>query len=190
MPSDSYTPQPDSVAGRVCAFFKTHPEEELSSKDIALKFDTEVSAVVGLLNRCFETKLLKRLPRRAQLTVGAGERLAGHMMQAGPMTLPALPFSASPKEVQRKARRSPLPPLDASTLTVTTKKPPPKHTSAPGTDWPAVFSRLRVGQAIEDMPAGYYGAAAKAAQKWAARHNAKLELRKLPDGKCGIYRVQ
>lgn len=191
MKSYIYIPAADSVAGRVCAFFKRHPDEHLSSADIALKFHAQTSSVTGLLQRCFESKLLKRVPAgKGELIVAAGERLAATDIQAGPLTLPAFPAPGpAEKAAQRRARRA-LPPLDLDKLTVLTKAPPAKRTNGSRTEWPAMFARLRVGQAIEDLPAEYYGAAAKAAQVWARQHGAKFELRRLADGKCGIYRVQ
>jgi hypothetical protein len=187
MKPPTYIPQPDSVAGRVCAFFKLHPDEELSAKDIELKFDAKAASVSGLLQRCFETQLLKRVSTRGELVVAAGERLTQTNIKAGPVTMPALPPFGAAR--QRQPRR-PLPPLDVAALTVVIKAPPPKHTNRPSTDWEALLSRLQVGQAIEDLPVEYYGAAAKAAQKWAQKNNAKFEIRKLPDEKCGLYRVE
>ncbi|MDR2155933.1 MAG: hypothetical protein LBE78_13075 [Burkholderiaceae bacterium] len=44
-----YRPRPDSVAGRVIDFFHSNPDEELSTADIAVKFDTHVQNVTGKL---------------------------------------------------------------------------------------------------------------------------------------------
>lgn len=188
MPDSNYVPQPASVAGRVCAYFKTNPDEQLSSADISLKFDAQVSSVSALLHKCFETKLLRRLSTRGELIVCAGDRLAETDIQAGPVTIPALPtIGATP--TQRKARRS-LPPLDVSKLAIVSKAPPPKRCNTPGTDWPAIFAKLQVGQAIEDLPIDYYGSMAKASQAWCKANGTRFELRKLDDGKCGLYRVE
>lgn len=187
MSASTYLPVSTSVAGRVCAYFKANPEEQLSAADIALKFEAQASSVSALLHKCFETKLLKRVSTRGELIVGAGDRLVDTDLQASPATVP--PGSAFAQAPKPRAQRRTLPPLDPSKLTVIAKAPPPKRTNGSTTDWNAIFSQLQVGQAIEDFPADYYGAVAKAAQSWAKTRRAKFEMRKLDGGKCGLYRV-
>lgn len=49
MSSNTYTPQPGSTADRVINFFKRLPDEELSTKDIALKFSVDTKNVLSIL---------------------------------------------------------------------------------------------------------------------------------------------
>ena len=45
----SYTPQVDSCAGRVCAYFLNNPDEELTEHDIVAKFGCSLGSVRALL---------------------------------------------------------------------------------------------------------------------------------------------
>lgn len=56
----NYDPAPMSVAHRVCSYFVAQPEEELSTGDVALKFDCTVRSVTQLLRPAYEAGLLTR----------------------------------------------------------------------------------------------------------------------------------
>jgi hypothetical protein len=47
-----YQPQPGTLAARVCAWFRTNVEEELSARDIAGKFDVPAASVAACVNDC------------------------------------------------------------------------------------------------------------------------------------------
>ena len=93
----SYTPQPGSLAARVCAFFQRNPEDELSARDIAQKFDAQGSSVPALLASCLANQLLIRDKEEAGTMVyRAGAKLSS--FQSAPP--PAAPLR------RRRALRS------------------------------------------------------------------------------------
>lgn len=55
-----YIPREDSVAGRVLRFFDAHPDEHLSTMDIAKKFDMDVDSVPGCLREALNAGHLVR----------------------------------------------------------------------------------------------------------------------------------
>jgi hypothetical protein len=69
MSGDLYTPRPDSLAARVVTFFRRLPDEELSARDIAEKWQAE----------------LKNVPVQLRLPVEAGLlSVDGSVYSAGP----------------------------------------------------------------------------------------------------------
>lgn len=56
----SYQPREGSVPYRVINYFRRLPDEELSTKDIALKFDTDVTLVHANLKAAVGAEILKR----------------------------------------------------------------------------------------------------------------------------------
>ena len=58
--STTYTPQADSLAAQVCAFFIRNPDEELDVEGISDKFDTNLKNVHTQLARAVDADLLVR----------------------------------------------------------------------------------------------------------------------------------
>lgn len=180
-----YTPQPDSLAGRVCAFFRANPDEELSQEDIARKWDAPRSAIQSLLAVPVSHNLLQRVQHR---NGGSIVYCAGEALLHSPATA-AAPAAAAAQPTWPGKTRTSLPPLDVAAFKVIKKEAPPKRASLKTTDWQAFFAQLKVKHdAIEGLPINYYSAAAKASQKWAAANNCKLEMRKQGET-FGIYRT-
>ena len=72
----SYQPRGDSLAARLCAFFKANPEEELDTGDIAKKYDVHSKQVPSLLTSALAHGFILR--------VGPGSYKAGDkLLQAG-----------------------------------------------------------------------------------------------------------
>jgi hypothetical protein len=80
MQTTSYQPTPGSLAGRVLAFFDAAPEEELSSRDIATKFDVNIHLVSCSLRACVSSGLLAMDVRPSE----SGAPRSGHY-RLGPM---------------------------------------------------------------------------------------------------------
>lgn len=71
-----YTPQPGSLPDRVCAFFRQHRDEELSTRDIAQKFDVPSASVSNTLTTCLAHGWLLRAKDDGGTTVyRAGPKL-------------------------------------------------------------------------------------------------------------------
>lgn len=171
-----YAPLTDSLAGKVCQYFRDNPDEELSAADIAMKWDVERHSISALLTAPVAHKLLTRSTTKSV-----------PIYCAGPNLMTCAPSGAH--EPQQRRPRACLPPLDITPFTVVRKPPPPKRAGVITTDWPALFVQMKAdGDAIEGLPATYYGSAAKAAQAWAKANNCKLELRKAGDT-FGLYRT-
>lgn len=182
--SKPYTPQPDSLAGRVCKFFKTNPEEELSQDDIARKWDVTRGSIQSLLSAPVAHNLLRRVTRSGTPAVYC----AGDALKTASTVAPAAGLPATSSPWPNKVR-TPLQPLDIKAFKVVKKEPPPKRAGPPTTDWPAFFAQLKAkNDAIEDLPISHYGAATKAGQKWAKANGCKLELRKY-GATFGMYRT-
>lgn len=60
MSRGAYTPAPGSLAARVLGFFQTNPDEELTVRDVAIKFGVPYSAVPACLQAPIKRKLLTR----------------------------------------------------------------------------------------------------------------------------------
>ena len=55
-----YTPAPESLAARVLGFFQANPDEELTVRDIAIKFGVPYSAVPACLAIAVKRGVLAR----------------------------------------------------------------------------------------------------------------------------------
>ena len=87
----SYLPKPDSLAGRVCAYFYRHPDEELSTADITVKFDADSNSVSALLAGTVANGLLTLIKKGGAMVIySAGPKLA-EAMSAPPPKAPAPP---------------------------------------------------------------------------------------------------
>lgn len=203
--SSTYTPFSHSVAGRVCAFFRQQPDEELTTLDIAQKFGVRTNSVSPLLLSCVGSGLLKRVRNaRGEIVYLAGPRLLDEISRSPdtapePQDAPTAHETATAHEVEETAeqaggqsprqatRRGVLPPLDLSKLQIVTKAPPgPPHP----TKWPELFAKLQAGQAVETVPISYLGSAQKAATAWSRKHGVQIVVRKLSAEHCGVYRIK
>ena len=59
-PPSPYAPQENSLPDRVCQFFKRVPDEELSTCDIAAKFNARYQSIQTKLLRAVQSGLLKK----------------------------------------------------------------------------------------------------------------------------------
>jgi hypothetical protein len=82
----AYVPKRDSIAGGVCDYFIRDAEEELSTPDIALKFDVPQNSVASSLEQSVRSGLLSCRKSGAANVYGAGPRLLG---QSGLANAPA-----------------------------------------------------------------------------------------------------
>jgi hypothetical protein len=74
--TSTYTPFPNSLAHRVCCWFRANPAEELSTADIALKFEESARNVQAKLTAAVEAQLLSATKDdHGRLTWSAGTEL-------------------------------------------------------------------------------------------------------------------
>ncbi len=110
-----YTPLPGSLAARVLDFFAKNPEEELSSRDIAQKFDVSASAnVVPSLTTPIVHDLLRRVPGGS---FAPGPRFAAWQRAQEAAKSPAL-IQTAPVQKPVRPRRPPAPPINVEAITV------------------------------------------------------------------------
>lgn len=180
-PSSPYVPLEGTLAARVCAFFLRHPDEELSTKDIAQKFDVPVGSVRNSLQACLTHKLLKL----ATASWLAGENLR----QAAPAPQPAPPMLGA------KARRpvARLPSLDLGKLEVRRGVPIPAisygRAEKGKTKYDAALDKLVEAGASFELPLEYRAAVTKALQTYSQRTGRKFQIRRVSDTHCGVWRT-
>lgn len=105
----TYNPAPTSVAHRVCSYFLAQPEEELSTGDVALKFECSKSSVTMLLRPAYEAGLLTRRggiygrganlgawQQRMQARTAKAEAAAHRTTKTSPAHLPDLDMETLP----------------------------------------------------------------------------------------------
>lgn len=113
--SPSYQPQPDSLAHKVCEFFRRHQSEELTVSDVAHKFPPVQSrAVTACLTTPTEHGLLKRVRNeRGEIVYRAGPKLMGldmdkvHSARPAAAPVPTPAPAPAPTPVAQAAPRPP-----------------------------------------------------------------------------------
>jgi hypothetical protein len=141
-----YVPMRNSLAGRVCAYFMRDPDEELSSVDIALKFDVSQNSVASSLEQCVRAGLL--VCRKGQANVyGAGPRLAG---DSGLASSPAWlqPQANQPAPASRLANRSAGLPAPEALQVESGVAMPPARAGLSGRRFDVVFAAMAVGDSF------------------------------------------
>jgi AraC-like DNA-binding protein len=162
-----YTPHPDSAIGKICTFFVTNPDEELTPDDIATKFGVSQASIHTLLRPALETD---RLSRRQDK-----EKIYFYGLGAKPLP-PTTPTKSGvnidrvqqlQKPLRSQSYSAPRHHLDLDKLVVETDVPytPGRQ---PGSDkWATLFQKLgKPGHSVA-VPAHVKSALAAAA----AKHN-------------------
>jgi hypothetical protein len=178
-----YTPQIGSLAYRICAWFQSNRDEELSRADIAKKFEIAAASIDGLLSACFTASYLNR----------AKDDDGGAIIVAG-SKLKDLVLSAAPPPVAAGKKRKlgqRLPPLSLSSLKVEKGVPiPPRRIMEKGrTRYDEIFDALEPDTSIE-VPAHYVPAMLKAAQTFGKRTNRKFIVRKVTLTAARVWRTE
>jgi hypothetical protein len=194
----SYQPKPGSLAARVCAYFVKHPDEELSSKDIALKFDVESASVAALLATALAQHVLAREVRggAAQYSAGAQiNQVRGDAPTAaassvfgwdGSAAAPA-PFAKAAAAKKARAKPVALPPPEA--LELEDDVPMPAALRSKGLDYTGLFARMRVGQSFKAEQRAGARLAARANAWGKTNGGARFERRLLDDGSTRVWRT-
>ena len=156
----NYTPTPGSVAERCIAYFRRLPDEELSTKDVALKFSVEAKHVLSLLKDAVEADLLAL----DGSIYSAGKQI--NAADAPPPTTNAFGALLKTTKAQAKTptkRRNHV--IDLGALKVDTGVPRCARHALGSSKWDPVFEKLQAaGQSIV-LPAHLKAAAASVAHK-------------------------
>lgn len=105
----SYVPRPTGLAGRVCAFFLNHRDEELEEQDVAAKFTCPPASVRPSLRSAVAMGYLAYGPDETSTNVyKAGPRL-GELQEEPAAGAPATLAEASTSKGKKKAAALPPP---------------------------------------------------------------------------------
>lgn len=193
--SKTYSPQTGSLADRVCRWFATHPEEELTQSDIASKFDCNGPSVPALLTGALCAQLITRQRVRsdAEGMVSYTAYTAGPNLAAWATAQQVTSAMAAPKP-RRSAATAPAAAveLDPSLIKVDDGIPLPKRIGGltAGGRFDAVFQALQPGQSFEaPTPAAkrIYSNLGKWAKRYAPER--KHSMRKVNDTHSRIWRT-
>lgn len=127
-PTKPFTPQPGSLADRVCAFFARNRDDELTTGDIATKFDVPGNSVRPCLASAVAHGWLADVKTPDGRVFRAGTSLPdGYRLNANaPAPLPPAIFGAAPSKPTKGRRGTArLPELDADSLPILVAQPKP-----------------------------------------------------------------
>ena len=181
-----------SLAERVQAFFRQHPEEELSRGDVALKFDVMADQVAKLLKPLLNDGLIKLGPNEEGSRVySAGLALR----QSAPAAAPSMAQALTGKPAPRTFSQVPLQELNFDNLQVDHDVPlvGGKHTKG-FTKWAPLFAKLARPGASVEIPATWKTAVAAYATKLNQQHTKAGEpthyaVRAMANGKARVWRT-
>ncbi len=180
--SHTYTPEPGSLAEKVCAYFLKNPDEALSAKDIMLKFD--LVAAAASIGKLLEPAIGAKLLRICQAnTYAAGTRLAEAAASAKVVAPPVV-------KAQRGSRKR-LPDIDLNAVKIHKGVPMPMRTAGMlgRTKYEGVLGLLTEPGTSFEISAQYIGAINKAATVFAKAHGRKFAVRRINDKTIGVWRV-
>jgi len=187
-------PSTGTLADRVCEFFRANRDEELSTRDIADKFNVASSSVTP----CLVSAVANRSLVRTKDSLGgiiyiAGPALEASTTEAGSMPVPVfLNAGSAPvakKPVTRKtATRLPL--LDVNAVPISDGNP---NDAPPSTQLGRCIELIRRIQPNQfaELDDGYEASLRKATTQFKATVNkqAAFTIRRMDTGKCRIWRT-
>jgi hypothetical protein len=174
-----YRPESGSLADRVCCFFIKHPEEELSSNDIARKFDVPAKNVTASLTACVTHELLQRAKDASGISVWV----------AGPNLAKTTPAPVFPYIAKTRSSVAGLPKLDVKKLQVRFDVPVPEKRQKGRTRYDELFDLLDKPGTSVLLERSYAASVLKAAQQYSKRTNRDFKVRVVNDEQCGVWRT-
>lgn len=148
--ANDYNPRPHSLGSRVCAWFKANPDEKLSSRDVADKFDSAPLRVSAQLGAAEDADLLTSERVDGMNVYSAGPKLASWTPPPSDVAQPATGFKAFlARTGQASAEGRPaapaLPSPEALVIEDGVPIPPARSSLAA---YEARFAEMQVGQSI------------------------------------------
>lgn len=184
--SSSYSPHRHSFAARAIEFFTTNPDEELTTIDLAIKFDRPAKQVHSLLAYAVDSGALKRTTNDEdeivyRLGTGAPE------ISAAPHKHPTL-LSGVPIPPKRAVSAADVT-IDLQSIQLRDDVPVPLPKRA-RRDWDSLLQRMEVGQSCE-LPIVLRGAVNAAVTKLKRKGGgSEFALRQTSADVFGLWRVK
>ncbi|XVJ69857.1 MAG: hypothetical protein HEQ39_09535 [Rhizobacter sp.] len=184
----TYKPQDGSLAARTLDFFRKHPDEELSGKDIAQKFDAPSSSITNLLVPSLSHGMLIKGKDEAGSTVYR----AGPKLNDLPEDSPPTGFKgwlAKKGQSSAEGRRSPVQMPDPDALLIEPNIPIPPPGAAQGQRYAAVFARMNVGDSF-GVATDACKRLTQTAQSWGKSTGRKFAARQVDQTTSRIWRIE
>lgn len=178
--ADIYSPRPDTLPHRVLQYFRRLPDEELSARDIGLKYQVEPSSVHTNLKSAVDHGMLVR----DGLVYKAGPNI-------GPLETPAAAPAARPKRGNYTAPITAADLPDLKTLPLDDDVPlvGGGGRGAVKVEWEPLLSRMKPGQSCM-LPAKALYTLRSAITTRHKAGNGKFTLRTLPNDQLRVWRTE
>lgn len=194
----TYTPQPDSVAARVIAWFQANPDKALDTDALEAKFQKPRKQWHSLLGSAVIAGVLKRQENtetdELEYSLGSGKvtiKPAAPAADKRPdMLLAGASAGWQPKPQQKRTPRAMFL-FDPLSLTIVSDRPLPLGSGRgrTGVDWKPLFQKLKPGQSV-DVPAAARPTPTKQMTDSKKSGGAEFVLRKINDEIYGLWRVK
>jgi hypothetical protein len=178
--STAYTPEPGSLADRVCTWLRRNRDEELTPRDIATKFDVPVQGLHFSLRDAMDHGWILRSGTNGSYS--AGPRLPTSAALAGaPGGVPAKPAPAAPHRTRRASA-----PLDPDAVAIRAGVPIPPRSSNPvgRSVYLTLLERMKPGDMVELTRKQAASLKARAKES-----GIRITVRRLGEDVTGIWRV-
>lgn len=173
----------DALMWRVVDYLHTNRDEELTRGDVATKFDVEASSVDSLLAPAVDAGFLKRASGGADGVVWRRPQ----RMRGGPFPTPFTPSLVAAGKAARRAKRSATI-VNIGALVIEQGVPISERVS-PGSQWTALFDRMKPGDSFQ-LPAGARDAAAHARSNYKLKvPSAQFLIRKVSETHARVWRT-
>lgn len=206
MTSPSYAPRPDSLAARVCAYFKANPSARLSAGEICERFGATTGNLAAQLGTAEDEDFLLTERIGQHNVYSGGPRLATwyptradaqRALEAEAATRPGTPGGAAPTFQKPRPRAVPTRlNFDPAELVVEDGIPMPRGYGPNGDAgrFDAFFAAMKVGQSVA-RPHAVAKALRDKAGRWSAKHTegkVRFALRADPKNKdqSRLWRVE
>jgi hypothetical protein len=185
----TYKPQDGSLAARTLDFFRKHPDEELSGKDIAQKFDAPSSSITVLLAASISHGMLIKGKDDAGTTVYSDGPKLSEVPDDGPTTAGFKGWLAKKGQNSAEGRRAPAQMPDPDALLIEPNIPIPPPGAAQGQRYAAVFARMNVGDSF-GVSTDVCKRLTQTAQSWGKSTGRKFAARQVDQTTSRIWRIE
>lgn len=196
----TYTPQADSVAARVIAWFQANPDQALDVDALEAKFQKPRKQWHSILGGAVIGGVLLRQENLEtyELEYSLGSGVVGTQRHKFPTAPPPradvlLAGATLGQKLKTNGTRRNSPPFicDPLSFTIHSARPLPRGSGKGrfGTDWKPLFAKLKVGQSV-DVPKAARPSLAKQMAESKKAGTGEFMLRKINDETFGLWRVK
>lgn len=182
-----YMPRPDTMPGRVVAWFAHNPDETLTAKDISLKFAVGANNVPANLKMALDAKLLVRVrDDNLEWVYKPGPRIPGADQVAEPTaagdsgSLPAWPHAPT-SDAPKKRRSYTAVAIDPNAVPLEEGVPLTEPKRGSTEVWQTLLARMKPGHSCV-LPVVKIAQVKKAVTSATKSGNGKFAVRRLDDG--------